>query len=113
MFKRKKKEPKPRKKKAEETRFDASKFYLGRLCKLDHEFLDTGKGLRRKNSRSCTKCLSQSRTQLSPDKLVIDFADHPDVFKALLNQAAEELREPAQEVIYIIRKLQRLGKADD
>lgn len=36
--------------------FDASKFSLGRLCKHNHNFQETGKSLRRKSDRHCIEC---------------------------------------------------------
>lgn len=36
--------------------FDATKFYLGKLCPLGHQWAKTGKSIRYKNSRGCLEC---------------------------------------------------------
>ena len=79
----------------------------------------TANGIRRKKKDwKGKKNRKQKKSQRVDDKtselkLTIDFTDHPDVLKALLDRAKEELREPALEVIYILRMLQRLGKDGD
>ncbi len=40
---------------------DANKFYLGKICKNNHEFESTGKTLRFKSDRSCSECKNEKR----------------------------------------------------
>lgn len=43
--------------------FDAQKYYLGKLCKENHEWNQTGKTLRRKSSRACIECAREELRQ--------------------------------------------------
>lgn len=36
--------------------FDETKFYLGKLCKHNHEYEDSNKSLRKINNRYCVEC---------------------------------------------------------
>jgi 5-methylcytosine-specific restriction endonuclease McrA len=37
--------------------FNQSLYYLGAVCKYNHDFAETGKSLRQRSNRTCTRCL--------------------------------------------------------
>lgn len=57
--------------------FDATKYYLGNICRREHNWNDSGFSLRRKNGRECIECAKQdTRTHRDNVKsLVCDFGE--------------------------------------
>jgi len=92
--------------------FDSEKFYLGKLCKDNHEHQDSGKSLRRKNSRVCVVCNNKYK-QHSEHQVVVDFADHPDLLEALKESAKDSLRDIDKELLWVIKRLVTAGKLKD